>query len=100
MEPPGSTVAVLALVPGAEFAGLQRPPPRLVLAIPAHRRLERRGERMARRPAQLPDLRGSHRVTEVVAWPDGHGPDERFRPGSEAQELPGEHDVLHLVAAA
>src|SRR5438034_4027913 len=60
--PPGSTVAVLALVPRAELARLQRPPPGLVLAVPAHRRLQRGGERIARRPAELPDLRGIHGV--------------------------------------
>ena len=55
---------------------------------------------MARRPAELPDLRGIHRVTAVVAGPVGHGPDERVRPGGEAQDFPREDDVLHLVAAA
>src|SRR5207247_409648 len=98
--PPGSTVAVLALVPRAELARLQRPPPGLVLAVPAHRRLQRGGERIARRPAELPDLRGIHRVATVVARAVGDRPDERVRLAGESQDLPGEGDVLHLVAAA
>src|SRR5262249_41864912 len=54
---PPSSVGVLPLVPGAELTGLQRTPPRLVLAIPAHGRLERGVEPMAGRPAEPADLR-------------------------------------------
>src|SRR2546422_11541183 len=85
-----------------------RRPPRSTLfpyttlfrSIPAHRRLERGRERMARRPAQLSDLRGVHRVAPVVAGTVGDPPDERIRLAGETQDLAREHDVLHLVPAA
>src|SRR5262245_24539673 len=93
-----SSVRILPLIPGAELARLQRTPPRLVLAIPAHGRLERGRERMPRRPAEPADLRRIHRVPAIVAGSIGHGPDERRGLAGEAEDLMREHDVLDLVA--
>src|SRR5262245_30296280 len=100
MRSPPSPVGVLSLVPGAELTGLQRTPPRLVLAIPTHRRLQRGGEPMTGRPAEPADLRRVHRVPTIVSGAIGHPPDERLGLAGELQDLPGEHDVFDLVTTA
>src|SRR5689334_5401836 len=97
---PGSAIGVLPLVPGAELAGPERPPPCVVLAIPPHGALQRNGERVARRPAELRDFCGIHGVAPVVARAVGHPPDEHVRLPRQSQDLVGEHDVFDLVAAA
>src|SRR6185503_10211875 len=95
-----SPPAVLALVVGAELAGLQRLPPRDVLAIPAHGRLQRRGERIARRPAELPDLRRIQGVATIVAGPVDHGLDEAVGLVEQAQDLARDREIGDLVATA
>src|SRR5919204_175352 len=100
MEAPVSTVGVLPLIPGAEFAGLQRAPPGLVLAVPAHGRFERGGERMARGPAELSHLRRIDRIASIVTRTVGDAPDQGLRPAREAQDLVRQHDVFDLVTAA
>src|SRR5688572_14181665 len=105
MTPPGwmecgSAAAVLSLVIGAKLARLQRAPPRFVLAVPRHRRRERGREGVARRPAELRDLGAVHRVAAIVTRSIGDGADQTLRPARETQDLPGEHDVLDLLAAA
>src|SRR5207248_10416313 len=100
MAPPRRLApAVLPLVVCAELAGLERPPPRLVLAIPAHRRLQRGAERVARRPAQLPELGRVERVAAVVAGPVGHQADEAIGLAEPPQDLVRQGDVGHLVTA-
>src|SRR5262249_3721331 len=68
-----SAVPVLLLVVGAELAGLERSPPRLVLPVPADRRGQRVAERVARPPAEPPYLGGVERVATVVPGPVLHG---------------------------
>src|SRR5207247_1727739 len=97
---PGSAVAVLLFVIRAELAGLERAPPRLVLAIPGDGRRERVGEPMARRPAELADLLRVERIAPVVAGPILHGLDQALGLAGELEDLAREHDVLDLVAAA
>src|SRR5688572_25316231 len=100
MTPPGLAVTVLPLVPRAELAGLQRAPPRFVLAIPADGRVQCRREAMRRRPAQAADLGAIDRVAAIVPGTVGHALDQRLGLAGQSQDLAREHDVLHLVAAA
>src|SRR5919198_2862565 len=97
---PGSAIDVLPLIPGAEFARLERPPPCFVLAVPPHGALQRGGEGVTRRPAELSDLGGIHRVTAGVARAVGHPADERVGLARQSQDFAGQNDVFHLVAAA
>src|SRR5215470_13922728 len=95
-----SAVCILTLVPGAELARFQRTPPRLVLAIPAHRRFERGRERMPGPPAEPADFRRIYRIAAIVSGAVGHGADERLELAGEAKNFAREHDVLDLMAAA
>src|SRR5438876_2519844 len=95
----GSAVAVLLFVVRAELPGLERPPPRLVLAIPRDRRPERLPEPVTRRPAELAHRLRLARVAPVVAGPVLHRLDQRLGFPGELEDLPREDDVLDLVAA-
>src|SRR5438105_13380832 len=94
-----SPVAVLLLVIGAELARLERAPPGLVLAVPAHGGGQRVRERMARAPAELMDLARVERVPAIVAGPVRDGPDQALRLVGQAQDPTGEVHVLDLGAA-
>src|SRR5262249_27865323 len=94
-----SAVPVLLLVVGAELAGLERSPPRLVLPVPADRRGQRVAERVARPPAEPPDLGGVERVATVVPGPVLHGADQRLGLAGQAEDLAGEVDVLDFGPA-
>src|SRR5262249_38299901 len=94
-----SAVGILTLIPGAELSGLERTPPRFVLAIPAHRRLERGREWMPGRPAEPADLGRVHRIPAIVPGAVGHRADEPFRPAGQAEDVVREDNVLHLVPA-
>src|SRR5215470_8809368 len=95
-----SAILVLLAIPGLELAGLQRPPPGLVLAEPRHRRLEGLAEGVLRRPPELSHLLGVDRVAAIVTRPVLHRADQRLRLPGQTQDLPGEDDVLDLMAAA
>src|ERR1700730_11876658 len=58
---------VVALVELPERARLERPPPVLMLDVPAHRLVHSRGEIGARRPAQCTQLGAVQRVAVIVA---------------------------------
>src|SRR4030095_2105815 len=88
--------AVLPLVVRAELAGLERTPPRVVVAIPVHRGLQRRGEGVAGRPAELPELRAVQRVATVVAGSIGHRLNETLGLAGQSQDLAGQGEVLDL----
>src|SRR6185436_13543065 len=98
--PGPSSRAVLPLVEGPELAGLERLPPRGVVTVPAHRRLQRGGEGIARRPAELPELGAVQRVASIVTGAIGHGLDEALGLAGQSQDLAGEGQVLDLVPAA
>src|SRR5207245_7539520 len=91
---------VLLLVVRTELAGLEWPPPRLVLAVPGDGRRERVAEAVARRPAELVDLLRVDRVAPVVARPILHGLDQGLGLPQEMEDLARQHDVLHLLSAA
>src|SRR5262249_1941526 len=95
-----AAVPFLAVPPEGRILILDRPPPRLVLPVPADGGREPGVEVLARRPAERRQLRRVERVAPIVARAIRHRCDERRRPPDERQNPVREIDVLHLVAAA
>src|SRR5664280_2201418 len=92
---------VLLFVVAAELAVvvLDRPPPRLVLRVPAHGLGKPTLERHQRRPPQVAQLRRRERVAAVVADAVGDRVDQRLGLAEQAQHLARDRDVLPFVAA-
>src|SRR4030095_1071832 len=95
-----SSRPILPVIVRAELAGLERTPPRVVVAIPVHRRLQRGGEGVAGHPAELPELGAIQRVATVVAGSIGHRLDEALGPAGQPQDFAGPGGGLDLVARA
>src|SRR5512143_2157002 len=96
---PGATSGpgrVLGLVVLAERARLDRLPPRLVGAIPLHRRGERGVEARGRGPAEGGDLGRVERVAAIVPGSVGDRLDEAHRLAEQREDPVGQGDVLHL----
>src|SRR4030095_11612386 len=95
-----SSRPILPVIVRAELAGLERTPPRVVVAIPVHRGLQGGGEGVAGHPAELPELGAIQRVATVVGGSIGHRLDKALGLTGQAQDLAGQGEVLCLVAAA
>src|ERR1051325_1429115 len=97
-----SAAAVLALVVLAELGVLvlDRPPPPLVVAVPPDGFCEAVVERLARPPAQRPQLPGVERIAAIVAGTVGHRLDQRVGLADERQDPVRQVHVLDVVAAA
>src|SRR5581483_7093541 len=93
-------IAVVALVVGLVVGALQRPPPRLVRHVPAHRLFQRRLERVPRRPAQRPQPARVHRVPPIMPRPVRHPLEQRLRLAQQREHLLRQRPVLPLVPAA
>src|SRR6266702_3913807 len=78
----------------------QRPPPGLVLAVPADGRGQAGVEAARGRPAQLPDLGRVHRVAPVMPWPVADVLDHLLASAEGGQEMAGQLEVADLVAGA
>src|SRR4029450_1408155 len=91
---------ILPLVVRAELGRLERTPPRVVVAIPVHRGLQRGGEGVAGHPAELPELGAVQRVATVVAGSIGHRLDEALGLAGQPQDFAGQGGGLNPVGAA
>src|SRR6185369_6929369 len=87
-----SALAVVAPVVLAEGGVrlLERPPPRLVLAVPRDRPRQAVRERHLRLPAHLAELPAVEAVAPVVAGTVRHALDEALRLADEGQDATGE----------
>src|SRR3954452_10144398 len=91
---------VLALVVGAVFAGADRRPPLLVLAVPVHGPLDPLVESDGRLPAERFEARRGQRVAAVVPGAVLDVFDQRLVAVGERQDPPDHLDVGQLVGTA
>src|ERR1043165_637436 len=93
-------VSILLLVILPKRSVLDRPPPRLVLAIPRDRAAECLAEVSVALEAEALELGRVERVAAVVALAVGHALDQRLRLAEELEDFSRDLAVLALVAAA